>query len=1280
MKIIIALLTLSVSLTSFATPDFSCVCIERTPKCNRYQVRYDVYKPYLQAGTEDDQRWPNPGETVTYYAHMYNAGDTAGTCTYRWKTNGVIAETGNVTLSAGEFTSNTFTMSWPAGGETLEGAVDITYELNYDSGASEVSATNNTITITTRDLTLTFFMSQEYFDALSAKQNVWGTYSAVDWTRSQFEDMHDKFAESVHPATPSGIVERVRVDKFIIVPNSQMQSALNNDPLQNKNDGRWQIWGNDPSGYANIFGHRIDYGLIHEIGHQLGLIDIYQYDVDGQNVLVTEDGGPLLYPHVASQQGMMRTHGDLPFSEFSSVGLNSQQGRRRGYYGDFQFAIPKTNILKIVDANSSAISGATVRCYRRDGAYFEDNDLLWEGVTDANGEYSLPNAGASYSTSNGWTLYPNPFAYVSVVGGNMMLIQVQAPTAPGIDTKTYAYDWFECIASNIRYWKGDSNVAVYTIETQLQKDPALAPPPADVLCRMAGNTGNVEVQPPPGATGIAGYRFYTAGFEPYDNDLTLYTETTVPSCTVSPASSRRYITASIMYTNGAAQESSVSRLAYIPYMPSYNPGANQYLAGITFLPGGQRLVCVPTPTHEEPLWQLPNGNFMGMFSSIHNHLRPLDAAYDASLGRVIITDMPDGYNGDYRIRVVDDMGRTLSNPFGSSGSGDGQFNVPAGVAVDSSSRILVADKGNNRVQAFSSSGSFITKFTGLNQPRGIEVDSADRILVADTGNGRVQILTWSGSTLVDAGTITHSGFSSPTDVACGVNDEIFVTDSGANAVFAFDSSDNYVTNYMQPNDGSGGSLNSPYGIACGAGNMLVVSDSGNRRVVEIHTQEDAEIYSFLINGGAPETDSTNVTLTLSASSRAEEMRIASTLTALSTTPWQTYASSIGWTIEPLLGTPQTLYAQVRDADENVSSIASATITYVEEVTPRRYISADGNDADTGMSWSTAKRTLSAAITSADPETYFYIGTGTFSGAGNFNIDITGHENSVFIGEGPDKTVFTSGTDENFMYNLDMLTAPIAFHDMAISYDSFSMSGTKAVFFFGSSGHGAHLILSNVWLSGSYDGNLPDGSNGTDGRFNGSALYFSRWGGGSYYEGNITATHCLFDQWGAAMRFNDIQSDANVFTAKFNKCTIVNCASTASGAGIDNSVFWLRGNGDGRVYYFTDCVMSHCATDAGCVSDIRFISTTLGPVHMNNNLVYLPSLPSGRVYMENSSYYTGTETDVTDIDPMYISIDGKPYSLIYDGEAVNDRGWYTVLPEPMTVSWLVGVVLLHLRRL
>ena len=58
-------------------------------------------------------------------------------------------------------------------------------------------------------------------------------------------------------------------------------------------------------------------------------------------------------------------------------------------------------------------------------------------------------------------------------------------------------------------------------------------------------------------------------------------------------------------------------------------------------------------------------------------------------------------------------GHAFGSSFGGKGSGNGQFREPSGVAVsDSSGDVYVVDKGNNRVEYFSSTGTYLGQFNG----------------------------------------------------------------------------------------------------------------------------------------------------------------------------------------------------------------------------------------------------------------------------------------------------------------------------------------------------------------------------------------------------------------------------------------------------------------------------------------------------------------------------------------------------------------------------------------
>jgi len=89
---------------------------------------------------------------------------------------------------------------------------------------------------------------------------------------------------------------------------------------------------------------------------------------------------------------------------------------------------------------------------------------------------------------------------------------------------------------------------------------------------------------------------------------------------------------------------------------------------------------------------------------------------------------------------------TFLREWGTKGTGDGEFNAPSGIAVDSSNNVYVADTMNNRIQQFSSTGVFITKFgeAGIedgkfDSPSDVAVSSDGHVYVADSGNNRIQV-------------------------------------------------------------------------------------------------------------------------------------------------------------------------------------------------------------------------------------------------------------------------------------------------------------------------------------------------------------------------------------------------------------------------------------------------------------------------------------------------------------------------------------------------------------
>jgi hypothetical protein len=149
----------------------------------------------------------------------------------------------------------------------------------------------------------------------------------------------------------------------------------------------------------------------------------------------------------------------------------------------------------------------------------------------------------------------------------------------------------------------------------------------------------------------------------------------------------------------------------------------------------------------------------------------------------------------------------FSGSFGSAGSANGQFKGPSGVAVDEASGdVYVVDKGNNRVEYFSATGTFEHQFNGT------EIDGAP----------------------AGAGNEAPAKFSAPEAIAID-NDlmspsygDVYVTDTGPEVIDKF-----------SPNGGYIGQLTGP-GSDTFAGRLGVVVDSKG----DVWVNEEAAIDEF----------------------------------------------------------------------------------------------------------------------------------------------------------------------------------------------------------------------------------------------------------------------------------------------------------------------------------------------------------------------------------------------------------------------------------------------------
>lgn len=246
------------------------------------------------------------------------------------------------------------------------------------------------------------------------------------------------------------------------------------------------------------------------------------------------------------------------------------------------------------------------------------------------------------------------------------------------------------------------------------------------------------------------------------------------------------------------------------------------------------------------------GDFLFSWGHDYDFYDPTGVAVDSS-DNVYVVDS----NGSF-VQVFDPSGNLLRK-WGGWGTGDGEFWSPQSVALDSSGNVYVADYYNNRVQKFDNNGTFITKWGGdgpgyngsgtgdgqFQRPVGIAVDSSNNVYVADYINNRVQKFDSNGEYITKFGGTgpgpngRGSGdgqFYYPMGIAVDSGGNVYVVDSNNNRVQKFDSNGKYLTKWGGTGPGwngrgSGdGEFSSPRGIAVDSGGKVFVSDTGNNRV------------------------------------------------------------------------------------------------------------------------------------------------------------------------------------------------------------------------------------------------------------------------------------------------------------------------------------------------------------------------------------------------------------------------------------------------------------------
>ncbi len=278
-------------------PDLSVQWIERTPRYQRYCVDYSRGLPELCPGTEDEQRFPAPGEIVTWTAHIANQGLVPSPAVPAIWQVGQQTPLPQVLPALGPGVTATLAITWPWPTDPLS----ITLSIDPAAALDEVTRANNGRGVRSDALYLEVLVHPLVDAAFARRPNLAGSWSFADWMQTQVQTMNANLAASAYPSAPQGAGDRVRIDRIVVTEEVGGGTVLGGLDY----DGRWtfRVEPDDPDtpedeaalsaeGYAAAFAANIDWGLIHELTHQLGAIDLYQTLTAGRCCWAFSGRGP----------------------------------------------------------------------------------------------------------------------------------------------------------------------------------------------------------------------------------------------------------------------------------------------------------------------------------------------------------------------------------------------------------------------------------------------------------------------------------------------------------------------------------------------------------------------------------------------------------------------------------------------------------------------------------------------------------------------------------------------------------------------------------------------------------------------------------------------------------------------------------------------------------------------------------------------------------------------------------------------------------------------------
>ncbi len=435
----------------------------------------------------ETEGWPAAGDTVTWEAKVKNWTDQNFNVQYLWLMDSVIVDTGTVYIPSDSIVGVDYKWVWTFDRHNLEIVID------PDNLISEEEEGNNSLSVYTNAISAGFYVEQSVYDYFHQYQKELGVHSNCweDWANRHVKRWNEMLQNAVFPESPEGVLDRVRIDEIVVVPDSALPLAgglATNTPNLNDRtiDLQWGfpvvlLNGSFYSNHTSVSDNNPFYfegSLFHELGHARYLIDVYGFDVNdngtGNTVGIMENGelivGTPFMPLNGSAVYSTPIHGLMNgqytyIDQYSAPALNLIAGHRATYgnynapnnIGVFMQDLPQNNLITFKDNDENILPNADVKIYQASGQpgvwygkYFDNTPDL-EFTTDSLGKV---NVGRCPFSANGTIVHDYGFS------NSIAIIRVQYSGLVG-------YTFLPVSSFNLKYWAGDTLNADYDMNINL---------------------------------------------------------------------------------------------------------------------------------------------------------------------------------------------------------------------------------------------------------------------------------------------------------------------------------------------------------------------------------------------------------------------------------------------------------------------------------------------------------------------------------------------------------------------------------------------------------------------------------------------------------------------------------------------------------------------------------------------------------------------------------------------------------------------------------------------